>query len=93
MAENGYNKTDKSDYNEDHKDTLFIQTTVGEFLFGGYRHGVLRWAIDYQYAVLKDKFPQQITKENGFAVFNGKNDTAFNEYVFFQGSITQRVCV
>ena len=83
MAVNGYNKTDKSDYNEDHKDTLFIQTTVGEFLFGGYRHGVLRWAIDYQFPVLGGRFPQQITKENGFAVFNGKNDTAYNEYVFF----------
>ncbi len=64
---------------EDYKDSLFLSTTVNEFIFSGYKHGVLRWIIDQKWAGFGSSMPLQIQKENGFAVFNGKNDTAYNE--------------
>jgi hypothetical protein len=39
----------------------------------------LRWIIDQKWAGFGSSMPLQIQKENGFAVFNGKNDTAYNE--------------
>jgi hypothetical protein len=66
--------------NDEHKDTLFITTNVGEFIFGGYKHGVIQWLIDGPlWKILGPNMPPQITEEIGFAVFNGKNDTANNE--------------
>jgi hypothetical protein len=65
--------------NEDYKDTLFLNTTVNEFIFSGYKHGVLRWIIDEKWAGFGSSMPPQILQGNGFAVFNGKNDTAYNE--------------
>lgn len=67
------------DFNEDYKDKLFVNTTVDDFIFGGYKHGVIRWLIENKWAVFEEYMPTQITKENGFAVFNQKNDTAKNE--------------
>ena len=72
----------EEDFNEDYKDSLFINTTVNEFIFSGYKHGVLRWLIDYKWDGFASSMPTQITKDEGFAVFNQKNDTAVNELVF-----------
>ena len=70
-----------SDFNEDYKDTLFINVTVDDFIFGGYRHGVLRWIADDDatWYIFESRLPEQITREAGFALFNQKNDTALNE--------------
>ena len=68
-----------SDFKEGYKDTLFINTTVEDFIFKGYKHGLLLWIIEIAWPIFESSMPHQITKENGFALFNQKNDTAFNE--------------
>ena len=62
-----------------YKEKLFINTTVEDFIFKGYKHGVLLWIIENYWSLFEKSMPTQITKENGFAVFNQKNDTAYNE--------------
>jgi hypothetical protein len=82
VVKNGCGRLDcttASDYNEDHKDSLFITTPVDDFVFGGYKHGLIRWVVDYKWPSFGDHMPPQINKETGFAVFNGKNNTAYNE--------------
>jgi hypothetical protein len=51
-----------TDFDEDYKDSLFIKTTVDEFIFSGYNHGVLRWIIDYKWSGFASSMPTQITK-------------------------------
>ena len=79
VAKDGCSNAACSDFNEDYKDKLFIETSVDEFVFKGYKHGVIRWLIDYKWAGFASSMPPQIRQENGFAIFNGKNDTAENE--------------
>jgi hypothetical protein len=79
VANTGCSNADCIDFNEDYKDKLFIETTVDEFVFKGWKHGVLRWLIDNKWSAFGKYMPPQIKQENGFAVFNGKNDTAENE--------------
>ena len=68
-----------SDFQEEYKEQLFINITVEDFIFKGYRSGTLLWIIDHAWTLFEKYMPTQITKENGFAVFNQKNDTADNE--------------
>ncbi len=82
VVKNGCGKEDCTnalDYNEDHKDSLFIKTPVDDFVFGGYKHGLIRWVVDYKWKLFGPQMPPQINNETGFAVFNGKNNTAYNE--------------
>ena len=73
------NCTNATGYNEDYKDSLFIQTNVNDFIFKGYKHGLIRYVIEQKWDLFGKNMPPQIREENGFAVFNGKNDTAENE--------------
>ena len=66
-------------YNPDFIDSVFITGGVNDLLFGGFKHGALRYFIEKLWGVIQDKVPPQIKEENGFALFNGKNDTAYFE--------------
>ena len=68
-----------TDFNEDYKDSLFINTTVDDFIFRGHKHGVLKWIIEKRWGLVGKSMPAQVTQEAGFAMFNQKNDTASNE--------------
>lgn len=51
VIKNGYSKPDESDFDEDYKDSLFINTSANAFIFGGYKHGVIRF--QFQQIILK----------------------------------------
>ena len=57
-------------------DELFPETTVGDFLFRGINTGAAEWMINY--ALTKDRLPPTFRPENGFALFNGKQDNSEN---------------
>jgi len=57
-------------------DTLFPETVVGDFLFNGINTGVAKWMIEF--GSTKNRLPP-VFRENGFALFNGKQDTSENE--------------
>ena len=64
---------------EDHEyhDELFAETVVSDFLFNGIKTGAAGFAISY--ALLADRLPPVFSEENGFALFNGKQNTSENE--------------
>jgi hypothetical protein len=66
-------------FNPDYKDSAFITAGVNDLLFGGYKLGGLKYFIDKLWGPISDHVPPQIKEENGFAFFNGKNDTAYFE--------------
>ena len=78
------------EHNDAWKDTLFIDVKVEDLIFGGTIPGVVRWVYDKKMKTIGSALPSQIGSEqfpngsfhgtNGFALFNGKNSTAFNEY-------------
>merc|ERR1711892_695972 len=58
-------------------DEIFPLTTVGDFLFRGINTGAAgRMMTD---GMTKDRLPPVFREENGFALFNGKQDTSENE--------------
>jgi len=58
-------------------DELFPLTKVGDFLFNGIKDGAAGWMMTY--SATKDRLPPVFRPENGFALFNGKQDTSENE--------------
>ena len=64
---------------EDHEyhDELFAEIVVSDFLFKGIKTGAAGFAITY--ALLADRLPPVFSEENGFALFNGKQNTSENE--------------
>eukprot|EP00090_Calanus_glacialis_P004002 TRINITY_DN12983_c0_g1_i3.p1 TRINITY_DN12983_c0_g1~~TRINITY_DN12983_c0_g1_i3.p1 ORF type:complete len:556 (+),score=132.50 TRINITY_DN12983_c0_g1_i3:35-1702(+) len=58
-------------------DELFALTNVGDFLFRGISDGAAGWMMTY--VLTKDRLPPVFRPENGFALFNGKQDTSENE--------------
>merc|ERR1711892_1231790 len=58
-------------------DEIFPLTTVGDFLFRGINTGAAGWMMTD--GMTKDRLPPVFREENGFALFNGKQDTSENE--------------
>ena len=63
VIQNGFSKPDESDFDEDYKDSLFINTSVNAFIFGGYNHGVIRSQISPNYLCWTKKLdPVELNK-------------------------------
>ncbi len=57
-----------------------MTTSVDNLLFSGVITGALNWIFTERWSLFQDKLPYLVQKENGFAAFNTKNATAYNEY-------------
>merc|ERR1711892_120945 len=62
---------------ESREDELFPLTNVGDFLFRGINTGVAGWMMSQ--SLTKDRLPPMFRPENGFAFFNGKQESSENE--------------
>lgn len=76
------NKAMKGD---EFRDSLFLTDTVDNIMFMGTKPGSIQWLFDYlekpliNLLPLENLLPPVISKENGFAVFNGRVNTTHNE--------------
>jgi len=66
-------------------DELFPETKVSDFLFNGISTGAVGFMINDE--SISDRLPPVFTPENGFALFNGKQNTSFSECYEVESSV------